>query len=275
MARSIRDIHESILADIRRRPELAQLNSTSATALYVLFAYVVATAIATLENLFDLAAVELREEVARHKPHTLRYYQQRALAFRLGVDLLQGRTDYPPAPDPETLAEQQIVQYAAVREAGDTLQLKVAKAGIFALETMELVAFADYIGEVKDAGVRIAITSAPADRLKAALTIYYNPQVMDAEGRRLDGSDDRVVENAIRRYTESLRFDGLFVRAHLVDELQRTEGVQIPVVTRLEARRTEDEGLIPIQATYEPASGFMRLYDAEDITITYIPYADA
>jgi hypothetical protein len=275
MARTITEIHEAILADIRSREDLAGLTSTSATSLYVLFAYVVAVAIATLENLFDLAGIELRDMAAQLKPHTLRWYQARALAFRLGVDLLQDRTEYPEEPDAELVAEQQIIRYASVREAGTQVQVKVAKEGIEPLSAAELAAFQDYIAEVKDAGVLVEVSSDPADTLQATIDIYYNAQIIDGQGRRVDGTDDRVIENAVRAYCETLRFDGLFVNAHLVDQLQRTPGIQIPVLKAVEITADGDPAAVPVSSTYEPRSGFVRLDNGGDLAITYIPYDDA
>lgn len=275
MARSINTIHQSILTDLRARPELAGLSSTSVSALYVLIAYVVAVAIASLESLFDLAGVELREKLAELKPHTLRYYQTRALAFRLGVDLLPGSTDYAPELDADTLAQQRIIRYASVTEAGATLQIKVAKEHILPLDAAELAAFEDYIYEVKDAGVRVEVISQPADRLQLTMDVYYNPQILDGRGRRLDGTDDLVVYNAVVAYTEALRFDGLFVNADLVDRLQATEGIQIPALKRVEIASDGDPTYVGVNVTYEPVSGFVRLYDPAALTLNYIPYADA
>jgi hypothetical protein len=274
MARTIQEIQSTILVDLRERAELAALDSTSATALYVLITYVVAMAIALLESNNDAYRVELREILATQAPHTLRYYQLKALNYRLGVDLEDGTTNYPSA-DAETIIEQNVVLYASVREAGETLQVKVAKKSIEPLTALELAAFEDYMNEIKDAGVRLEVSSEPADRLKATIDIYYNPQVIGSDGRRLDGTDDLVVYNAVVSYTENLRFDGQFVAASLVDQLQRTEGIQIPQLRSVSIAPNGDPQFVQAGAIYYPASGFVRVYSSEDLTLNYIPYADA
>lgn len=274
MARTITEIQAEVLANMRANTVLSGLTSTSATALYVLIAYVVAVAIAALENNFDAYRTELREILATQQPHTLRYYQERAKAWRRGADLLPGTTTYADD-DAETIAEQTVVVYASVREAGDRLQVKVAKKSIEPLTALELAGFSDYMNEIKDAGVLLEISSEPADRLKATIDIYYNPQVLGADGRRLDGTDNLVVYNAVVAYTEALRFDGQFVTAALVDELQQTDGIQIPAIRSVSIAPDGDPQFVPVNTIYFPQSGFVRLYSEEDLTLNYIPYADA
>ena len=274
MARTILEIQSAILVSLRSRSELSGLDSSSASALYVLFAYIVAVAIATLENLFDAYRIELRQILAAQSPHTLRYYQQRALDYLVGTDLVAGTTSYPEL-SAATIEAQRIVRYASVLEAGDRLQIKVAKENIEPLSSAELAGFTDYMQELKDAGVRLDVSSEPADRLRAEIDIYYNPQILDASGRRLDGTNERPVFDAIVGYTENLRFDGQFVTASMVDALQRTEGVQVPSVRSVAIAPNGDPAFVQVRELYFPSSGFVRLYSFEDLVLNYIAYADA
>jgi hypothetical protein len=273
MARTIAEIQEAMVADIRSREGLEGLTSTSSTALYVLITYVVAAAIAAGENIQDLARRQLREDLARLKPHSLRWYKEIALAYRKGVAIDDATASYPEPTDSDNLVIQRVVLHASVRAAGSVLQIRVAKKYIDPLSVPELNAFRSYLEEVKDAGVELEVSSRPADRLRATLDVYYDPQVLDGAGRRLDGTKDIVVASAVIDYTENLAIDGRFTRTGLVDRLQQAEGVQLITIRTLEIA-PDGEAYVGASEIYEPASGFVRLYSRSDLTVNYIPLSN-
>lgn len=81
MARTITDIQNEILTAKQNEPELAELNSTSKTAIWRLWVYITAFVIHTLELIFDKHKSEVSEALRQLKPHTARWYRNKALAF--------------------------------------------------------------------------------------------------------------------------------------------------------------------------------------------------
>ena len=120
-------------------------------------------------------------------------------------------------------------------------------------------------------------TSTPADQLKLALDIYYNPQLIDNTGADL-ATGENVVLNAIKSYLKQMDFDGRLILTNLVDALQEAKGVELPVL-KYAAARTDTgnyEDLYNMNAGvrqefYNPDAGWLQLDEANTV-INYIPY---
>jgi predicted peroxiredoxin len=275
MARTIAQIQADIISSVQADPALSTLTSPSATAIWRAWTYVVAVAIATLENLWDVFRAETLDEIARRKPHTLRWYQQKALDFQYGSALVEGQDFYDnSALTPDQIAAQKIIAQAAASEENDRLIVKVAKevsGELEPLDSTEYDAVADYFAEIKDAGVRLTLRSFNADKLLLTMDIYYEPTILGPSGARLDGSDNEPVQGAIRNYLRSLAFDGRFVKSHLVDALQNVEGVYVPEVRVCLAAKYDVATFTTVDIEYRPYSGFLRLYDeSTDLNLTFI-----
>ena len=87
MARSIQEIQTEIYQSKENEPALNGLNSTSKTAIWRLLIYIASVAIWTLEKIFDQHKKEVDERLSELKPHTARWYRNKALAFQYGFDL--------------------------------------------------------------------------------------------------------------------------------------------------------------------------------------------
>ena len=272
MARTIQEINESIINNIRSREELDGLTSGSAAAIWRMIVYVVAVAIAAFENMNDAFRAEIQELVSQLRPHTLRWYQQKALDFQLGFDLVDGDVVYDNTGiDPDIVFDSKIVEYASVSERGTTLVIKVAQGTIRPLSASELEAFTAYINEIKDAGIRIEIISVPADVIRGEIDIYYDPTILDSLGRRLDGTFPNPALAAIQGYTQNIRFNGQFFTSFMGDSLQAVDGVEAYYVRRLEIARDGDPNYVTVEATHSPFSGFVRVDQDSDIQFNYIP----
>lgn len=274
MARTIADIQAEIIAAKEARPELAALNSTSRTAIWRLWTYITAVAIWTLENLFDLHRQEVTSIIDNLKPHTLRWYANMARAYLHGIALPPDSDKYDTtALTAEQLQAASIVSYAAVVEAERGLRIKVATfsgTDLQPLSTEQMEGFTEYMSRVKDAGVKLLLTTALPDGLRLAMELYYDPLVLDSEGRRLDGSNNTPVQQAIAEYLRKLPFNGIFVLAYLIDVLQQVPGVVVPHVLAASAQY----GLLPyspFSVQYQPDSGYLRLLQPTDLTINWIP----
>lgn len=275
MARTIAEIQAQIIADVQSDTTLSGLSSTSATAIWRLWTYVVASAIWALEVLFDAFKIEITDLVAAQKPHTLRWYQGKALNFQYGGTLIPGEDEYDNTGlDPDEVTDQKIIAQAAAVEQSGTLVIKVAQeigGQLTPLNSTENDAVVAYFAEIKDAGVSLQVRSVAADRLKIEVDVYYKATVLSNTGARLDGTNATPVQSAAKAFLRSLPFDGEFVKAHLTDALQAVDGVVVPEIRVCQARRDDDPSFSSVDVFYTPYSGFLKFYtENTDLVLNFI-----
>ena len=237
--------------------------------------YIVAASIWTLEKLFDTHTAEVTDYIATMKPHSLRWYVEKAKAFMYGVPLIDGSDQYDTTNlTDEQIAEKKIVTFAACTEANATLYLKVAKAGPAPLTTDEKAAFVAYLHEIKDAGVRIDVISENGDYLKLQMVIYYNPLLINANGES-KATGNKVVEDAIKNYIENIPFNGEFRKNELEDAIQAVDGVVMVEFNAAYHSETGAEDTYDEVVPYcKPASGYFEFDNADLSDVTYQPYAN-
>jgi hypothetical protein len=278
MARKITEIQTEIIDRIQANEVLAPLlYSISKVAIYRQIAFVVATTIWTLDKLFDLFKKDVDETIASLKPHSLRWYSQKAKAFQYGYNLVADADYYDNTGiDEATIEASKIVDYAAVVENDRGLRIKVAKdngADLVAFTTPQLTAFIEYMRIVKDAGVKLLITSSAPDSLKMTIDIYYNPLVLNGLGQRLDGIDAEPAQNATKTYLKNLPFNGVFLLQNLVDQLQLVDGVVIADIKSAQAKYG-DLAFQSFSVKYLPDSGYLRFENNNDLVMNFIPYGE-
>ena len=239
--------------------------------------YIVAFAQWTLEKLFDTHTQEVTDYIATMKPHTLRWYQEKAKAFLYGFNLIDGTDQFDTTgKSDDEIAQAQVVKFAAVTESGATLYLKIAgeESGRHKkLDASQKAAFEAYLHEYKDAGVRVDVTSEQGDYLRLSLDVYYNPLLLTATGQsKSDGT--YPVEDAIKSYIEQLPFNGEYRNNALVDAIQQTTGV-VMVQLHSAAQSVDNVTYNPVAAFCTPFAGYFE-YDRDGAktiqTINYIPY---
>lgn len=235
--------------------------------------FIVASAIWTLETLFDVHVSELNTLIDTKKPHRLKWYRDKALAFQYGRSLAEDQDTY------YTVVEsEKVVKYASAQEYGGRVYVKVAtgdseKTPLTSAQETALVA---YMADVKDAGVTIIIVNKPADRYSSNIDIYYDPMVLNAEGMSL-ATGEPVVRNLILNYVQNqIPFNGEYRNAALIDSLQALDGVVIPEMKLAQTITDEDfqagGSWSPISARCTPASGYFKVYAEDDLVLTFIPY---
>ena len=239
--------------------------------------YIVAFAQWTLEKLFDTHTQEVTDYIATMKPHTLRWYQEKAKAFLYGFTLIDGTDQFDTTgKGDDEIASAQVVKFAAVTESGATLYLKIAgeeSGRPKKLDASQKAAFEAYLHEYKDAGVRVDVTSEQGDYLRLSLDVYYNPLLLTATGQsKSDGT--YPVEDAIKNYIEQLPFNGEYRNNALVDAIQQTTGV-VMVQLHSAAQSVDNVTYNPVAAFCTPFAGYFE-YDRDGVktiqTINYIPY---
>jgi hypothetical protein len=230
--------------------------------------FIVAMAMWLNVQLFDRHKTDVLAILRDNKAHTSNWYATRAKEFQFGYEL-SGDTDM--YDNSQLTAEQiqaaQIVKFAASVETSDQsiLFVKIASEtnGVKQpISSTQLVAFTAYLGRIKDAGVRITVINSPADDLRLVMDIYYDPLTLDNSGKRLDGSNNTPVQNAIRDYISNLSFNGLYVNQSLVDKLQAVPGVEIAELKEASSRYGTQVNYSPINARSIPYAGYYRITDS-------------
>ncbi len=228
MARKLKNIQDEILDAKENEPMLSELNSTSKTAIWRLWVYIIAFAIWTLEKLFDLHSDEVDEKLEQLKPHTARWYRNKALAFQYGFDLFAdfdntGKT-------PEEIKASKIIKYSAVTESDDESRLIVKIATeqdgkLTPVTSEQQTAFEHYLAEIKDAGVRTTVINYLPDRLKLHIRIVRDMLVLDGNGMEIT-TGKYPVNDAIQQFMKELPFNGELSLQALVDKIQAVKGVK-------------------------------------------------
>lgn len=292
MARVISDIkkemtdsfiqNDSVVADYGLAPSETFENAFSPVSVESTLFDVIASSFWTLEKLFDTLKTEILDIISRLKPHSLRWYVEKAKAFQFGDALMADSDKYNNAALTDAQIEQRkVIKYAACtkeRRSNGRVYLRLKVAGevngdIGQLPAPQKAAFTDYIFRTGDAGVDIEVDSLPADQIKMKWIIYYDPLILDENGSRLDGQDIEPVQKAIKNYLKVLLFNGTYVPAYHTDAVQQVEGVVIPVITECEATY----GLLPftsVQDKYEPDGGYLRFYNNSDLAIEFKPQTE-
>ena len=249
-------------------------NTFSKVSIESLILYIIAASIWTLEKLFDTHTAEVTDYIATMKPHSLRWYVEKAKAFMYGVPLINGTDQHnTEGMTDEQINQAKIVTFAACTEANATLYLKVAKAGPAPLTTDEKAAFVAYLHEIKDAGVRIDVISEHGDYLNLNMVIYYDPLLINANGEN-KATGNKVVEDAIKAYIENIPFNGEFRKNELEDAIQAVEGVVMVELGVVEHSETGEDGTFEEVIPYcKPTSGYFKFDHADLSGVTYQPYA--
>ncbi|MRJ11386.1 nucleotidyltransferase [Ornithobacterium rhinotracheale] len=275
MARSIEEIQAEIYQEKENHEELNELNSTSKTALWRLWIYIVSVAIWSLEKIFDLHRAEIDERIRVQKNFRLPWYKEMALNFQYGQGLaLVDETDYY---DNSKLTEEEIeaskiVKYAAVIEQENALIVKIAteKNGeLQRISNEEESAFVHYMNRIKAAGVEVRVINSEPDMLAVDLLVFYDPLLMKKDGSYIDGSAAEPVKEAIKEYMKILPFNGELVLEHLTDHLQKLKGVAIPHLQQVRSKWLDGE-YTAIAVRKVPESGYFKV-DETELNITYEP----
>lgn len=276
MARSIEEIQGQIIRAKENEPSLQELNSSSKVAIWRLWTYITAFVIFTLEKVFDTHQNEVAEQLKQLKPHTARWYRNKALAFQYGFDLKEDSDEFENENHPvEEIEKSKIIHYSAVVESEEDSRLIVKIATeqgeeLAPISTEQKASFEAYLSEIKDAGVKISVINYLPDVLKLEMKIYRDPLVLDANGLSIL-TGKKPVEEAIKNFMKKLPFNGELILAHLVDELQKVEGVKIPHLILAESKWIDasqnDYGdFEPIEVKTIPISGYFKIEDFKGIS---------
>lgn len=266
MARTIAEIkkemtdyfvkNDTIQALYELDPEKNFEDQFSKVSLESILFYIVAAAVWTLEKLFDRHRQETAALIDELKPHSLRWYANKAKAFQFGKSLVPDTDQYDNTGlADEEIREQQVVKYSAVTEKAAVVFIKVATGSEGARQQLspeQEAAIEAYFKEVKDAGVKLNIVNLPADEFNVDIDVYYDPQVFDDSLNRLDGTGKKV-HDTIASFVENLPFNGEYHNSALINTLTELDGVVL-----VELKKATANGQ-PVNAKYVPESGYFRV----------------
>lgn len=279
MARSVEIIYQDLLNKKQADNRLDVLDSTSKTAIWRLWLYIMAYASFVLETLFDVHKSEVFDALNELKPHTKRWYRNKSTAFQYGFDLYEDtdvfkNTGY----SDKQIANSKIIKYAAVTEAinESRLIIKIATENaaqeLAPIQPNEKQSFDAYIEEIRDAGVKISVINYPPDILRLEIDIYYDPLVLDSNGVKIisgTGSGTKPVETSLKQFMKELKFDGELQLASLVDKLQITDGVIIPHLKVASSKWLNPDGtpgvFENIAVSKVPVSGYFTIENFDNI----------
>ena len=283
MARTISEIYNAIIAEKQTSAELtalqpaiddtqtllSDLSTTSKVAIWRLYSFIMAVAIHYHEVVFDLFKAEIEARAEEIPKLTARWYRDQALAFQFGDSLTYDGVKF--KYDPINTANQ-IIKRAVAIDAGGQVRIKVAKLNTStlkpeALTAPELTAAADYINEIKGAGVNVAVTSANPDDLKIDLFIRYNPQILTNTGALVDDLTTFPVIDAAEGYIENIPFNGVFNETEFIDAIQAAQGVEDAVLNSSSAKFGALAYSV-IDKNYIPDAGHLAL-DLPSSTLTF------
>ena len=171
MARTIEEIQNDMIVAKESYTALSGLNSGSASAIWRLLFYITAVAIWSLEKLFDKHREEVEAELSTKKPHRLKWYRDKTLAFQQDYTLPVDSDVYEKIDE-----EAMVVKYAAAVETADASKLLIKIAGGDTLRNNlpdeVAVQVKNYLQWIKDAGVRIDLINVAPDAYKCEIACF-------------------------------------------------------------------------------------------------------
>ena len=278
MARTIAEIKDNLTADFMRNADVARIYGFEVGATFSahfsrvsvesLLFYIVACATWVLENLFDKHREDVENRIEAILPHRPKWYRDKVLAFMKNKTLVPDMDYYnTDGMNDSDIEAARVVKYAAATEAVDASLLTIKVAGESdghraPLDTETEKQLLAYIGEIKDAGVRINLVNKSADIFQCELDIYYDavllPEVVETACRE-----------AIKNYIENLPFNGEYTNMALVDELQKIEGVRIVEFGNAKNEVSGESTPTIINARCTPTAGY---FSAGNIIINMKSY---
>lgn len=238
MARTVEEIYQSIIAAKEADSNLNSLTSTSRRAIWRLWAYIVAAAQATQEQLMGLEKDNVQAIVDAAPAGNAAWVQEQMFKFQYDAttpQIVQLNTSTFAYAYPTIDATKQIITRCSVnRQIYNVVQLKVAKGTTpEALTSLEKSAAQDYIDTIGNCNANYQVISLNADRLYVDADVYYKGQysaIIQAN-----------VIAAIEAYMSALDFNGQVLMSDLETVIRSVTGVTDVVLNNVGARADDTD----------------------------------
>ena len=282
MARSITYWYDVIIAEKNNAPSLNTLQpnvdsaqtlltdvtTTSKVARWRFWVWAVAACAYALDVVFDLALMEFEQLARRSRYATLAWYVQKAYEFQYGDSLVDQNNEFQ---YPVVNTANQIIKRAAAQEAGNIVNIKIAKlvGNIPAKLTVpEKAAATAYFEKIKAAGVELNIISDDPDDLRLYVKINFDPLVLDSTGQLLDNPGVYPAEDATVEFIKSVGFNGKFENCEYIDKLQSARGIESAYIIDTYGRYGANP-FVSFAERYYPNAGHMRIDLAAPLQSTF------
>lgn len=242
----------------------------------ILFYDIASNMLLNMQN-FNQHKIDVDKLLGEKKAHTPNWYASMAKLFQFGYELAGDSDAYDNSGlTQEEIDKSRIVKFAAAVSGRDKsiLYLKIATGtneNKQPLSNTQLEAFTFYMSQISDAGVNLIIINDPADEIAIEMDVYYDPLILDKYGKRLDGSDDTPVQNAIKYYIHNLQFNGMYVNASLVDSVQAVTGVKFPELKGAASRYGVYTEFRKIDGRERAHAGYYTIKDT-NLKLNFKPY---
>jgi len=230
MARTVAQIKQSMLDAKNADPTLSTLTSTSQTAKWNLYYFIVASCIAIFEQLQDIFKTELETIASTAAPSTPQWTRNKVLAFQTG-DVAELNTttfviEYPTI----NTANQILTRCAVITAPNRTVLIKVAKGNPpTPVSVGELAELQSYVETFNPAGIAFTLINENSDKMEVAGKVYYNGQYSAVIATN--------VVAALNSYMANLPFNGVISTQAVVDAIQAVDGVISVSLTRILVRK--------------------------------------
>jgi hypothetical protein len=233
MARTVNEIKAQMLAEKQAQSSLNALTSTSQTAFWNLYIYLVAVAINIFEQIMDLFKVDIEAVAAKSYPGSAKWIQAKVFEFQYSAttpQYVEMQSDFSLA-YPIIDSSLRIVTRCSVnRLLNKTVLIKVAKSDPpTTLSAGELTALQAYVNDIGFVGIDYSLLSELPDRMGLEAEIFYDGQYA--------ASIQTSVIDALNNYLASLPFDGVVNVQAVVDVIQSVAGVNDVALASLFVRR--------------------------------------
>lgn len=266
MARTTNEIQQQIHDELTNNDISL---STSKTAEWRIWTWVIAMAINLFEVILDLFKAEVDEIADKVTPGTARWYAEQCRRFQNGHELLFNSETTELYYETED-EDAQIVDIVAVTEGDKTLSIKVAKLSsdgeIEQLDSSELYNFTGYIDCIKFAGIQTTCISTTADQVRYNAEVYYSPSVPLTQV-------EASVQSAIDNYRQELDFDSMFYSQKFIAAIMAVNGVVTVDLKQIEKMATLEEDFSDVVVVAELAAGYFDYTD--DCVLTFKSTSDA
>jgi hypothetical protein len=256
---------------------LSELNSPSKVAVWRLWLWVFAYGIFVFEGIMDAFKKDVDASVAKriNYGHPI-FWQNETLKYQHGYNLIFVGDNYSYAvQDEAALIVKHCASEVQIEDGLKVIYIKAVKSVNDELEPLnfnEKAGLFAYLEKIGPAGSYIKLVSDPADELKINITAYYNPLLINNQGKLHRDNGVEPLKVALKDYlnVKNIRFNGELDLVRLVDALQKAEGIVAPVINSIEARPFGQPSFVAIGNFYVAKAGYLKIEDV-NLAITYLP----
>lgn len=227
MARTVKEIYNTLVEEKDKRLELKEIDSKSKMSVLNGILWIVAAGIRTLESLIDVATIDIGGILSRRVNGTPVYYAQALLKYQHGDDLVIRDGGLGFGYENEDESKRIITKVAYTEIDSDTnrdnrILYKVATGNTGELRPItpeELDSVKAYLNKIKFAGVNVDVTSKKGDILLPRLTVYHDGQLEESE--MLD-----KITQSLKEYIYGLEFNASIKKMDVIDAVRHTKHVK-------------------------------------------------